>query len=150
MLDCGLCSASLGLSLHQIKSISEISMINNEGIAEQAVGQLLRTILPAFTPPHLYYWRRDEKNAEAEIDYVIAHKDQVIPIEVKAGKSGTLKSLHKFMEEKDKQIAVRFNSDIPRKGPVSIKNSSQTLIEYQLLSLPFYLIGQLHRLIDSN
>ncbi|NGX52893.1 MAG: hypothetical protein KR126chlam5_01199 [Candidatus Anoxychlamydiales bacterium] len=35
MLDCGLCGASLGLALHQLRSISEISMINNGGMAEQ-------------------------------------------------------------------------------------------------------------------
>lgn len=148
MLDCGLCSASLGLSLYQLRSLTEISMINSGGMAEQVVGQLLRTILPPYSPPHLYYWRRDEKGAKAEIDYVIAHEDQVIPIEVKAGKSGSLKSLHQFMEEKNKLTAVRFNSDIPSRCPVSVKVSSQSCVKYHLLSLPFYLIGQLHRLIN--
>jgi predicted AAA+ superfamily ATPase len=150
MLDCGLCSASLGLSLHQLRSLSEISMINSGGMAEQLTGQLLRTIIPSYTPPNLYYWRREEKGAQAEIDFVIAHENQVIPIEVKAGKSGSLKSLHQFMKEKNKQIAVRFNSDIPSITPVSIKLLEKTAAEYQLLSLPFYLIGQLHRLINLS
>jgi len=150
MLDCGLCSASLGLSLHQLKSVSEISLINSGGMAEQLVGQLLRTVTPPYVPPSSYYWRRDKKGAEAEIDYIIAHENQVIPVEVKAGKSGSLKSLHQFMRTKKKTVAVRFNSDIPSLGLVRIKDASDSFLEYNLLSLPFYLLGQLHRLIDER
>ncbi len=149
MLDCGLCSISLGLSLHQLRSVSEISMINSGGMAEQLAGQLLRTVTPAYVPPSLYYWQRRKKSAEAEIDYVIQHENQVIPIEVKAGTTGTLKSLHQFMKEKKKTIAIRVNSDIPRMGPVQVKDSLGDSIQYNLLSLPFYLLGQLHRLITS-
>lgn len=149
MLDCGLCSASLGLSLHQLRSLSEISLINSGNIAEQLTGQLLRTILPPYVSPDAYYWHRIEKKAQAEVDYVIAHKDQVIPVEVKAGKSGSLKSLHRFMYEKSRPIAVRFNSDIPSMCPVYVKLTPKLCVKYHLLSLPFYLIGQLHRLIDQ-
>lgn len=150
MLDCGLCGASLGLSLHQLSSISEISMINNGGMAEQLVGQILRTITPAYVPPSLYYWQRGKKGSEAEIDYIIQCEDQVIPLEVKAGTTGTLRSLHQFVKEKKKTIAIRINSDIPRIGPVQVNDSSGSLIEYTLLSLPFYLLGQIHRLIKSS
>jgi Predicted ATPase (AAA+ superfamily) len=104
LLDCGLCGASLGLSLHQLRSVSEISMINSGGMAEQLVGQLLRTITPAYIPPSLYYWQRAKKGAEAEIDYIIQHENQIIPLEVKEGRPGTLKSLHQFMKEKKNQL----------------------------------------------
>jgi len=150
MLDCGLCGASLGLSLHQLRSVSEISMINSGGMAEQLVGQLLRTVTPAYIPPSLYYWQREKKGAEAEIDYIIQYENQVIPVEVKAGTTGTLKSLHQFVKEKKKTIAIRVNSDVPRLGPVHMKDSLGFSIEYNLLSLPFYLLGQLHRLIKSS
>ena len=149
LLDCGLCGASLGLSLHQLRSVSEISMINNGGMAEQLAGQLLRTVTPAYIPPSLYYWQRGKKGAEAEIDYVIQYENQVIPIEVKAGTTGTLKSLHQFMKEKQKMTAIRINSDIPRRGPLHAKDSLGCSIKYNLLSLPFYLLGQLPRLIMS-
>jgi len=149
MLDCGLCGASLGLALHQLRSISEISMINNGGMAEQLVGQLLRTIIPAYIPVSTYYWQRKKKGAEAEIDYIIQHENQIIPIEVKAGTTGTLKSLHQFMKEKKSIIAIRVNSDIPRLGPVHVKDSFGSSIEYKLLSIPFYLLEQIHRLIKS-
>jgi predicted AAA+ superfamily ATPase len=149
LLDCGLCGASLGLSLHQLGSVSEISMINSGGMAEQLVGQILRTISPAYIPPSLYYWQREKKGAEAEVDYIIQHENQVIPVEVKAGTSGSLRSLHQFMKEKKKTIAIRVNSDVPRIGLVQVKDATGASIEYSLLSLPFYLLGQLHRLIIS-
>jgi hypothetical protein len=150
MLDCGLCGASLGLSLHQLRAVSEISMINSGGMAEQLVGQLLRTVPPAYVPPSIYYWQRGRKGAEAEVDYVIQHENQIIPIEVKAGTTGTLRSLHQFMKEKKKTIAVRINSDIPSLGPVHVNDVLGSPVEYTLLSLPFYLLGQLHRLIRSD
>jgi uncharacterized protein len=149
MLDCGLCNASLGLSLHQLKSVSEISLVNNGGMAEQLVGQILRTLPPGYVHPSTYYWQRTKKGSEAEVDYIIQHENQIIPIEVKSGTTGTLKSLHQFMKEKKKSIAIRFNSDIPRLGPVNVKDFSGSPIEYKLLSLPFYLLGQLHRLTKS-
>ncbi len=150
MLDCGLCGASLGLSLHHLRSISEISMINSGGMAEQLVGQLLRTLTPAYIPPSLYYWQRGKKGAEAEIDYIIQYENQIIPIEVKAGTTGTLKSLHQFVKEKKKTTAVRINSDIPSLGPIHVQDALGSSIDYNLLSLPFYLLGQLHRLIKSS
>ncbi|MCH9626616.1 MAG: hypothetical protein S4CHLAM2_02420 [Chlamydiales bacterium] len=149
MLDCGLCSASLGLSLHQLSEIAEISIVNNGGMAEQLAGQLLCTLTPAYISSSLYYWQREKKGAEAEIDYIIQHEHKVIPVEVKAGTTGALRSLHQFMKEKEKQIAVRVNSDFPSLVPVRVKDSSGTLIEYTLLSLPFYLLGQLNRLINQ-
>lgn len=150
MLDCGLCGASLGLSLHQLSSISEISMINSGGTAEQLACQLLRTISPAYIPPSSYYWQRGKKGAEAEVDYVIQHENLIIPVEVKGGTTGSLKSLHQFMKEKKKTIAIRINSNLPSLGPVQIKDDVSSSIEYTLLSLPFYLLGQLHRLIKSS
>jgi len=149
MLDCGLCAALLGLSLHQIRSVSEISMVNSGGMAEQLVGQLLRTLFPGYVLPAIYYWQRAKKGSDAEVDYIIQHEDQIIPIEVKAGSNGSLKSLHQFMKEKKKTIAIRINSDVPRKGSVRIKDLSGSFIEYNLLSLPFYLVEQLHRLLKS-
>lgn len=147
MLDCGLCSASLGLSLHQLIGLSELSMINSGGMAEQLVGQLLRTVFPAYIPPYLHYWQRKKKDAVAEVDYIIQHENQVIPLEVKAGSTGALKSLQQFMLEKKKAIAVRINSDFPSLCAVNIMDSNSSSLEYKLLSIPFYLVGQLHRLL---
>lgn len=147
-LDVGLCSASLGLSLDQLTLIDDINFINKGGIAEQVVGQILRTICPPYIEPALYYWHREEKGSSAEIDYIIQHGHQIIPIEVKSGSTGSLKSLHFFMGLKQLSIAVRVNSDIPTKTSVEVKNHQGKMISYNLLSIPFYLLGQLHRLLS--
>lgn len=147
-IDAGLCGVALGLSLNQINAANEIIMINNGGIAEQVVGQLLRTINPPYIEPALYYWFRHEKGSSAEIDYVIQYGSKVVPVEVKAGSTGSLKSLHLFMEMKRSSIAVRINSDLPSKTNVKVKGQSGNNVDYLLISIPFYLIGQMYRLLD--
>lgn len=148
-LDVGLCCASLGLSLDGLITIEELVLVNSGGVAEQLVGQVLRTIMPYYVEPSLYYWHREEKGSSAEIDYVVQHSNRVIPIEVKAGSTGSLKSLHLFMGLKGFPVAVRTNSDMPSQTKVEVKDHQGNLIQYTLLSLPFYLLGQLHRFLMS-
>lgn len=147
-LDVGLCSAALGLSLDQLHLVEELTLINKGGIAEQVVGQILRTLVPPYIEPALYYWHREEKSSSAEIDYVFQHRNSVIPLEVKAGSTGSLKSLHLFMRLKGLPIAGRVNSDIPSQTKIEVKDHQGNDIHYKLSSLPFYLLGQLHRLLE--
>lgn len=149
LLDCGLCCISLGLSLHQLASISEIALINSGAIAEQLAGQILRTINAAYVDPALYYWQREKPNSSAEVDYIIQHENQVIPVEVKAGATGSLKSLREFVKEKKSSLAVRVNSDKPSVMIAQIADQITYPLEYTLISLPFYLLGQVHRLIKK-
>jgi len=147
LLDVGLSSSDLGISLGQLASVNEVDLINKGGIAEQVTGQLLRTIFPFYQEPALYYWLSTDKNGSAEIDYVIQHGSKVIPIEVKAGTIGTLKSLHRFMHLKKLNLAVRINSAMPSISDMNVKDTQGTPVQYQLRSIPFYLIGELHRLL---
>lgn len=150
-LDVGLCSTALGLNLNQINAVSEIILINQGAISEQVVGQLLRVIVPPYIEPALYCWHRDVSGSNAEIDYVIQQGSQLIPIEVKAGKTGSLKSLHLFMGLKNLSLALRINSDYPSKVPVDIKleNKTGNNVQYLLISIPFYLIEQIPRLMAT-
>lgn len=149
LLDVGLCSAALDLRLKALEDIEELDMVNKGGIAEQAAGQLLRTIDPCNVEPALYYWVRHEAGSDAEIDYVIQHSNQLVPIEVKAGSTGTLKSLHLFMKLKGLKTAFRIYSGLPRRDDMSIKDpGAEQEIAYRLSSIPFYLISEIHRLIE--
>ncbi len=147
-LDVGLCSVALGLGFNQINTTHEITMINNGQIAEQVVGQLLRTMAPPYIEPALYCWHRDAVGSNAEIDYIIQQGNQVVPIEVKAGSTGSLKSLHLFMGLKKVPVAIRINSDYPSETQVDVKNNSGNAVKYKLISIPFYLAGQVVRLLD--
>lgn len=148
-LDVGLCSAALGISLSHIKSPEELILINQGGLAEQVVGQLLRTTEPFYMQPSLFYWVRAKASSNAEIDYLFQHGNQVIPVEVKAGSTGSMKSLHIFMETKNYRIAARVNNDLPSKTDVHIKSHDGKTVSYTLLSIPFYLTGQMARLLQD-
>ncbi len=129
------------------QEVAELELINKGGIAEQVVGQLLRTIRPFYQDPSLYYWMRPEKKASAEVDYVIQHKGAIVPVEVKAGSTGRLKSLHLFMGLKKLPLAVRINGEPPLKSKIHTKDHQGQSIKYELTSIPFYLIGELPRLM---
>lgn len=81
------------------------------------------------------------------MDYIIQHENQVIPVEVKAGTTGSLKSLREFVKEKKISLALQVNSDKPSIVTAQIADQTTPLLKYQLLSLPFYLLGQVHRLL---
>lgn len=140
-LDVGLLSAQLGLSLLDLYHEDEINYVHSGMVAEQFIGQHLLYMRPYFEPPHLYFWKREEKSSQAEVDYVIAHGQKIIPIEIKAGKTGTLRSLHLFMDEKNLPLGIKISSQLPS----SVKVNGRIII-----SLPLYLISQLHRLISEN
>ncbi len=146
-LDVGLAATVLGLSLDYIHNLSDLSLINNGALAEQAAGQLLRTLNPCYMQPELFYWQRHEKGSNAEVDYIIQHANQVIPIEIKAGSMGSLKSLHLLMQMKKLPLAIRVNSDLPSKVTVDVKDHMGNAIVYELISIPFYLVEQIHRLL---
>lgn len=146
-LDVGLCMGVLGLNLNYINTINQLTVINNGGIFEQIVGQLLRTVNPFYIEPALYCWHREDPGSNAEIDYIIQYGDQIIPIELKAGSTGSLKSLHLFMKLKKFAIAVRVNSDIPNKSDVTINFNASEAVTYKLLSIPFYLVGNIYKLL---
>jgi len=142
-LDVGLVNRALGNSFPFSKTVVQ------GGISEQVVGQLLRTLTPFYVEPSLFYWQQDKNQSNAEIDYVIEHENRVIPIEVKSGTTGSLKSLHLFMRTKNFTHAIRINDDLPSITPVNIKDIDPKGFSYTLLSIPFYLTGQIHRLLNS-
>jgi predicted AAA+ superfamily ATPase len=120
------------------------------GISEQVVGQMLRTLFPLFKEPELYYWQREEQGTSAEIDYVLEHNGEIIPIEVKSGSTGSLKSLHYYMHHKQRKVAVRINDDLPSITEVNVKLPTQESVSYTLISIPFYLTGQMFKFLESN
>ena len=109
-------------------------------------------ILNPFEPPRLTYWLREAKSANAEVDYATANGNQVIPIEVKAGKSGALKSLQQFALNKNAALCVRFDLNPPDIGQITHAarvNGGSVPVPYTLLSLPLYLVEEISRILDE-
>jgi len=89
-VDIGLMRQSSGLDVSKEYVMEDLLSIYRGALAEQFVGQeLLSTGIS-----EIYYWARDRKNSNAEIDYLISQNNEIYPIEVKSGPAGKLKSLH--------------------------------------------------------
>jgi hypothetical protein len=99
--------------------------------------------------PELYYWVREQAHSSAELDYVWQYENRIIPIEIKAGKTGRLKSLHYFIQEKNWPCGVRFNTDRHSVLDETVRLPYHKQFNYRLISLPFYLIGQLNRFLQE-
>ncbi len=77
-----------------------------------------------------------------------ACRSMIFPVEVKAGKTGTLKSLQVFIKEKGVNLGVRFNADLPvlHDADFSLPEASG---RFRLLSLPLYMVEELQRILGS-
>ena len=148
-LDVGLVSAALRLDLATLERADDLALVNEGAIAEQAVGQLLRVIGPGNDDPMLWYWTREARSASAEVDYLTALTNQVLPVEVKAGAGGAMRSLHVFMAERGLPWAVRFNSAAALITDIDIMAATGKVARYHLLSLPAYAVESLPRLAQE-
>ncbi len=137
-LDSGLVCLQLGLTAAQLQKMDERTLVNEGPLAEQFVGQELLAMYGGKHAPELYYWLREGRTSNAELDFVISEQNTIIPVEVKAGKSGTLKSLHQFIAHKNVPRAVRFDLNRPSMQKLSVEG-----ISCELISLPCYLAGRL-------
>ncbi len=148
-LDVGLIATSLGLNLPKLEMENEVLLVNNGAIAEQFVGQHLLYSQQSYKRPELYYWNREQKSSQAEVDYLISLADTVIPVEVKAGKTGSLKSLQVFVSEKKAPLALRFNTMPPSCFESQTAVAGKESTSYVFISLPLYLAGQARRLLKE-
>ncbi|QOJ27564.1 MAG: ATP-binding protein [Ignavibacteriales bacterium] len=107
-------------------------------VAEHLTGQeLIAASSSRFHQPA--FWMREKSQSSAEIDYIYQHDDLIIPVEVKSGKSGRLRSLHLFLDMCPHPFAVRvYSGELSTEEPVT-----QSGKRYKLLNLPFYLLPRL-------
>ncbi len=147
LFDIGILGHMAGITLMDTSSLATGF---GGAMAEQFVFQeLIAGGLP-YREQRLYYWIREARNSNAEIDCLRQIGSRVYPIEIKAGKRGTLKSLHVFLAEKKKSTGIRFNSDVPSVGNnltagVNLPDTGE--LTYNLISLPLYLAGRLDSII---
>ena len=150
-LDCGLMNFICGLRNISLEQLTHRKFINEGKIAEQFIAQHLIAIEKPNISPELFYWLREAKSANAEVDFVMQSGQEIFPIEVKSGQSGTLKSLHQYTYRKNITRAIRFDLNKPStqkvQATVRVKNKSVE-VAFDLLSLPLYLIEQIKRFID--
>lgn len=142
-LDIGLVKHALGLDAVTLLS-EELILMNQGDLAEQFVGQELMAYHPSYEAASLFYWEREKKNSQAEVDYIISIGPHIYPVEVKAGKAGRLKSLHVFLQERSLNSKQNLGICISQK-PLSFERFSS----HAILNVPLYMIHELPRLIDA-
>lgn len=107
-------------------------LVNKGSITEMVAGlELLKYNAPS-RKHDLYYWQNIKRGGQAEVDYVIGYDMQVLPIEVKAGTSGSMKSLYRMMEEKH----------LPRGVRCSLENFG--IVNNKVIILPLYALSNLY------
>ena len=136
LLDTGLYLHECGLDIADLIALEPTEFINGGKLAEVLVGlELLKSASP-FTETELFYWHREATNSTAEVDYLMQHNAAVLPIEVKAGKRGAMKSLHLLMAEKGIELGVRTSQEnLGAVGSIRI--------------IPHYMIGEWKRLLAN-
>ena len=107
LLDTGLFQRILNLDAAQILVADDFQTVNRGTTAEIFVGLELIKNSSCYNPISLYCWQREKRQGNAQVDYLIQQGEQIIPIEVKAGKQGAMQSLRWFMAEKNIGKGVR-------------------------------------------
>ena len=122
----------------------EISNAHRGLIAEHIVGQEL--LASNFSISNdLHFWVREKTDSSAEVDYLLPYNGKLIPIEVKSGSIGKLRSLHQFMDVAPHRMAVRV-----WQGPYLVEKAKTIAgTEFTLLNLPFYLVHRIERELDK-
>jgi hypothetical protein len=93
----------------------------------------------------LRFWVREKKQSSAEVDFVYPYQGWLVPVEVKSGSIGKLRSLHQYMDQAPHRMAVRVWN-----GPRSVEKARTISgTEFTLLSLPFYLIHRIDRELEN-
>lgn len=141
-LDVGLVNFQLGLH-KELLTLHDLNNSSRGKLVQQILIQEIKskTYLPT---QKLHFWVRDENGTSSEVDLVFPYKNLLIPIEVKSGATGKLRSLHEFMDRCDHTFAVRFYA-----GKISIDTlKTRKGKDYQLLNLPYFLAYWLENYLD--
>jgi uncharacterized protein len=111
LFDTGIYQRTLGLNLGELILEQDVTLVNKGSIAELCVGIELIKNQDPYNKQYLYYWQREAKNSQAEVDYVLQLGSKIIPIEVKSGKKGRMQSLYSFIDEKKSAFGLRISSE---------------------------------------
>lgn len=124
MLDVGLWQSLSGISPDMEYPKSDLLDIHRGALAEQLVGQEMLAALNT----DLHYWARGARGSTAEVDYLVVVDGAIVPVEVKSGASGRLRSMHLLLVE---------HPDIPR-GVVFSSRKYSELPKQRLRFIPLY------------
>jgi uncharacterized protein len=133
-LDTGLVNHELKIQAEML-ALADLNAAYKGAIIPALITQeLLSLQTSSYQKPQ--FWTREKAQSTAEMDLVLAYKDKAIPIEIKSGREGTLKSLHQFIEQAGHPYAVRIYAG---EFKVEEHQTPKQKQPYFLMNLPYYL-----------
>ena len=141
-LDIGLVNHGLNIQ-HELIGVKDLSTAYKGALIPQLVTQeLISTNKFSYHKPN--FWVREKKQSSAEVDLVIPFRGLLIPIEIKSGPIGKLRSLHQFMDACPHGYAVRMYA-----GKFEVHTAKTTNgKEFKLLNLPYFLGLKLNEYLE--
>jgi len=137
LLDTGIYQRLLGLPLSDLLIGDDFAVVNKGSIAEIFTGLEILKAESCYEQKKLYYWHRENKSSNAEVDYVVQIGGNIVPLEVKSSTKGAMQSMRLFLQEKKYSFGIR----------TSLENFGE-LPEIRII--PLYAIGNIFSLIQNN
>lgn len=136
VLDCGILNYAAGIQ-HDVFDADDLNNLYKGRLMEQAVGQELLCRSDDYLEP-LSFWVREKNTSNAEVDFLLKANDGVIPVEVKSGATGRLKSLAMFMKTSGNILAFRLH-----KGHYDVEQINTEGHRWTLVNLPYVFAGKI-------
>lgn len=154
LLDTGLMLRLLNMTVgdlsttltEHILTCDAANLANKGPMAEMIAGLELLHYLTPNIRHELFYWTRQVKNSLAEIDYVSNYNQTILPLEVKSGTQGGMKSLWIFMREKKLIHGVRCS--LENFGTLSYTDKEDNDAVRNVTICPLFAMSQLSRLLE--
>jgi uncharacterized protein len=141
-LDTGLINHELNIQAEML-AMEDLNNAYKGAVIPHLVAQELMSLNTSKSVKPIF-WVREKNQSSAEVDIVVQFNKMVIPIEIKSGKEGKLKSLHQFIEGAPHPYAVRMYS-----GKFSIEeHTTRSGKKYFLMNIPYYLSTKLNEYLN--
>ncbi len=141
-LDTGIINHLLGIQADML-ALEDLNTTYKGAIIPHLITQELIS-LDSTTNKKPNFWVREKKQSSSEVDLVYAYGNKLIPVEIKSGSAGSLKSLHQFIIQSNHPYAVRMYA-----GEFRVEKSvTPQGVPYLLMNLPYYLGTKLPEYIE--
>lgn len=152
MMDTGLMLRIQGMNIDNeteaadfIFNSSPVDLVNKGSIAEMFAGlEFVKHGNPRI-PVDLFYWENTAKGASAEVDFISSYKNSIMPIEIKSGTSGKMKSLRMFMASRNLKKGIR--SSLENFGLIDVAEESGNRA---IQIIPLYALYNFRNILDMQ
>jgi len=142
VLDTGMLNYFVGLQ-QEVLGSTDLNNVYHGTMIEHMVGQeLLARQYSALRG--LVFWVREKPASSAEVDYLFSYKGKLVPIEVKSGATGTLRSIGVFMDLAPHNMAIRLYAGEILISTITTPGGKKV----NLLNLPYYLVSQIEKYLE--